>query len=156
MDFGFVNMQRADGLIVQKFYHDEMMAVLPASHPLAKQKVVSLSDLAKEPFILLDEGEHSVPLSAFEERGLSPSIQYKVTDDYTILAMIRQGLGVSIMYRLLLSSCGEGIALRPINELLERTVALAWGDWNTLPIAAKHFIRFISHNPPSLLSQNDK
>ena len=55
VDFGFVNMQRADGLIVQKFYHDEMMAVLPASHPLAKQEVVSLAQLADEPFILLDE-----------------------------------------------------------------------------------------------------
>ena len=152
VDFGFVNMQSADGLIVQKFYHDEMMAVLPASHPLAKQEVVSLAQLADEPFILLDEGEHSVPLSAFEERGLSPNIQYKVTDDYTILAMVRQGLGVSVMYRLLLSSCGEGISIRPINELLERTVALAWADWNTLSIAAKQFIHFISQNLPSALT----
>lgn len=57
-------------------------------------------------------------------------------DDYSILAMIRQGLGVSVLYRLVLAGFGEGLAVRPVEEPLERTVALAWRQWETLPLAA--------------------
>ena len=38
-------------------YHDELVALLPAAHPLAAEEKVTLADLASEPFVLLDEGE---------------------------------------------------------------------------------------------------
>lgn len=152
VDFGFVNMDVTEGLPVRELYRDEMMAVLPADHPLAAHESVSLAQLADEQFILLDEGDRSIPLDAFQRLGIFPNIEYKVYDDYTIFAMVRQKLGVSIMYRLVLSGCGDGIVLRPIREPLKRTVALAWQDWNTLSIAARSFAQFISEHIQSVLS----
>ena len=117
--------------------------MLPPGHPLTGQGRVSLEELAAEPFILLDEGEYSLPLDAFARQGLTPRIEYKVYDDYSILAMIRQGLGVSVLYRLVLAGFGEGLAVRPVEEPLERTVALAWRQWETLPLAARRFAEFV-------------
>ncbi len=151
VDFGFINTGSVSGLTVQELYRDEMMAVLPAGHPLASQQSVSLKQLAKESFILLDEGEHSVPLDAFLKKGLSPDIEYKVYDDYTILAMVKQNLGVSVMYRFVLPGYDDGIEVRPINENPERTIALAWKNWDTMPLAARRFASFIIKHTPEVL-----
>lgn len=156
VDFGFVNARTINGLTVRPLYQDAMMAVFPASHPLAEKNTISLTELKNEPLILLDEGERSVPMDAFQNLGITPTIEYKVYDDYTILAMIRQGLGVSIMYELVLAGFEEGLAIRPVTEKLERSVALAWRNWNTLPIAARKFAEFILEKAPEALSKHLK
>ena len=74
-------------------------------------------------------------------------------DDYSILAMIRQGLGVSVLYRLVLAGFGEGLAVRPVEEPLERTVALAWRQWETLPLAARRFAEFVLRRTSQVLAQ---
>lgn len=152
VDFGFVNSQAVTGLTLKPLCQDTMMAVLPPSHPLARQGSVSLCQLADEPFILLDEGEYSVPMEAFERQGLTPQIEYKVYDDYSILSMVKQGIGVSILYRLVLTGFGQGLAVRPIEETLERTIALAWQNWDILPLAARRFAEFILKYSPAMLA----
>jgi DNA-binding transcriptional LysR family regulator len=152
IDFGFANAQTVTGLTVRPLCRDQMMAVLPLGHPLAQMAAVTLQQLAAEPFILLDEGERSVPMDAFARRGLKPRIEYTVYDDYTILAMVRQGLGVSILYRLVLSGFEQDLILRPVQEPLERTLALVWRNWETLPLAARRFAEFIRRESPVILT----
>jgi len=152
IDFGFANAQTVTGLTVRPLCRDQMMAVLPPGHPLAQVSAVTLQQLAAEPFILLDEGERSVPLDAFARRGLKPRIEYTVYDDYTILAMVRQGLGVSILYRLVLSGFEQDLILRPVQEPLERTLALVWRNWETLPLAARRFAEFIRQESPAIFT----
>lgn len=143
VDFGFVNADAVSGVEMQMLYEDEMMAVLPQGHPFCVYKEVSLTQLAKEPFILLDEGDYSVPLNAFSKQKLSPNIEYKVYDDYSILAMVRQGLGVSVLYQLVLKGYEEGLEIRPIIERPRRKVALAWRSWETMPLSARRFVSFV-------------
>ncbi|MCI2047963.1 MAG: LysR family transcriptional regulator [Faecalibacterium sp.] len=153
VDFGFVSPEAVSGLALAPLYRDEMLAVLPPKHPLAAKSRVTLRELAAEPFILLDEGKMSVVKNAFAGAGLAPHIEYEVYDDYSILAMVRQGLGISILYRLVLAGFGEGVALRPVAEPLERTVALAWKSWDTLPLAARRFAEFIKARAPGIAQQ---
>ena len=151
VDFGFVNPKAVKGLDVRPLYRDRMVAVLPANHPLAEQKHISLWDLAQEPFILLDEGEYSVPLTAFSGVGLEPQIEYTALDDYSILAMVSQGLGVSALYQTVVSGYQEGVVTRPVVENLDRVVAVAWSNWETLPTAARAFVSFIRAELPELI-----
>lgn len=129
-------------------YQDEMLAVLPPNHDLAKYKTISLEQLAKEPFILLDEGQHSVIMHALAKQQLEPQIEYKVYDDYSILAMVQQGLGISAMYSLVLNGFEEGLVIRPITERPKRNVAIAWQNWETMTLASRNFIKFIRENLP--------
>jgi len=152
VDFGFVNAQFATGLRVEPLCDDTMVAVLPAGHPLAGKKSVSLKELTAEPFILLDEGEHSVPLEAFSAAGLRPRIEYRVFDDYSILAMVRQGLGVSLLYRLVLTGYDDRVAVRPLTDALTRTIGLALRSWETLPYGARQFAEFTKKNAALVLA----
>ena len=47
--------------------------------------------------------------------GVKPNIRFTTKDDYAIIAMVEQGLGVSIMPELLLRGRGDGVALRPLD-----------------------------------------
>ena len=146
IDFGFVNSDVVSGINMEFLYRDEMMAVLPKHHKLANLPIISLDQLAKESFILLDEGRHSVIMHAFADYKLEPQIEYKVYDDYSILAMVKQGLGISAMYSLVLNGFEEGLAIRPIKEHPERNVALAWQNWDTMSLASRKFVEFIKEN----------
>lgn len=143
VDFGFVNTDIVTDLETRVLYQDHMLAILPPDHILADLKQIPLERLTREPFILLDEGDYSVPLASFKENNLYPEIVYEVYDDYTILAMVKQGLGVSLVYEMLLAGYHYDLIAKPVAENLKRTVGLAWKNWDTLSYAARTFIKFI-------------
>lgn len=143
VDFGFVNTDAVSGVQTLPLYEARLLAVLPPGHPLAKRKILSLTDLASEPFILVDEGEYSVLLHDFENYGLAPQIEYTVFDDYTILEMVREGLGISAMYERVLAGFDTGLEIRPIREKPVQRVALAWKSRGTMPYAARKFADFV-------------
>jgi hypothetical protein len=120
-----------------------MLAVLPVNHRMAKMDKVTLEELSKEPYILLNEGELSEPLEFFKENGLKPNTQYVVYDDYTIMSMVEEGLGISVLSALVLNRNNRNIAVKSIYPKLERTVSLAYKNKNIMPIAGRYFIDFI-------------
>ena len=143
IDFGFVNQDAVEGLETKLLYEDHMLAVLPQGHPLEQEARLSLRQLSREPLILLDEGEHSVLLDAFRQAGLTPNLAYEVYDDYSILSMVRQGLGISVLYEKVAAGFEQGLSLRPILEAPRRRVALSWLSWETMPYAARRFAEFL-------------
>ncbi|MEH7332436.1 LysR family transcriptional regulator [Neobacillus drentensis] len=143
VDFGFVNPKAVSNLTTIPLKEDEMLAVLPTQHPLAAHPKVSLKELTKDPYILLDEGEFSEPLTIFNQHNFQPNIQYRVYDDYSIMSMIEQGLGISILPKLVLSRCPYQIVTKPISPAVVRTISLAYKDKRVLPIASRYFIDFI-------------
>lgn len=143
IDFGFVNQDAVDDLETRLLYEDHMLAVLPQGHRLEQKPCLTLRDISTEPLILLDEGEHSVLLDAFHSAGLTPNLAYEVYDDYSILSMVRQGLGISVLYEKVVAGFEQGLSLRPIQESPRRRVALSWLSWDTMPYAARRFAEFL-------------
>ncbi|WP_244835137.1 LysR family transcriptional regulator [Clostridium sp. BJN0001] len=144
VDFGFINPSAASkDLTVINLRDDEMLAVLPKEHKLCKKRKITLDDISKEPYILLDEGDISEPLQVFKEKNLSPNIEYKVYDDYTIMSMVENGLGVSILSNLVLKNHHQKIITKSISPKVVRTIGLVYKNKNILPIAGRYFINFI-------------
>lgn len=140
VDFGFVNPKAVSGIETIVLKEGAMLAVLLSGHPLAGQKIIPLDALAKEPFILLEEGHYYEPLEAFKSIGTVPNIKYTIHDDYAIMTMVEAGLGVSILAELVLHRTNYRIALRPTDPPISRTVAIGYKDKTSLPIASKRFI----------------
>lgn len=145
VDLGFTHIDYVGQLQSQVLYQDCLYAVLPSKHPLAKQDNVSLADLAKTELILLDEGENSLTRAAFAKANITPNFAYEIYDDYTILEMIRQDLGASLLYENFLDGLTlDDLTIRHISEKPFRTIVLAWKNWQTLPLAAQEFAKTIS------------
>ena len=143
VDFGFVNPAAAKGLETQTLRTDPFAAVLPKQHPLARKSSVSLKELADEPYLLLEEGCYSEPLEAFRKAGVTPNVRLTMHDDYSILSMVEQGLGYSILAELVLQKTAYDVAVLPVEEPVLRTMALVMKDKRALSAAAKTFMRFI-------------
>lgn len=150
VDFGFVSPSAVTNLKLETITDGEMLAVLPKKHPLAMQKNVRLEELVKEPFILLEEGHYSEPLEAFHAAHLEPDIKYTIHDDFAIMTMVEAGLGVSILAKLMLRRTNYDIACLPIDPPIYRTLAIAYKDKSSLPIASRYFIDYLKKNKNEL------
>lgn len=150
IDFGFINPNADTNLNTKTIKDGEMLAVLPKNHPLAKKKSISLSDLTDEPYILLEEGHYSEPMAAFETAGIIPNIQYTIHDDYAIMMMVEEGLGMSILAELILRRTNYDIVCLPLNPPITRTLAVGYKDWGSLPIASKYFIEYLMEHKNEL------
>lgn len=151
IDFGFVNPKAVKGLETHIIKSGEFLAVFPVGHPLAEKETVSLQDLADEPYLLLEEGAYSEPLDAFQTAGIKPNIRLTIHDDYSIMSMIEQGLGYSILAELVLHRTDYHIVARSVVPPIIRTLALVMKDKNSLPIAAKAFMKYLMQNADILL-----
>lgn len=140
VDFGFVNPRAVKGLETMAVKSGAFRAVVPAGHPLAARKSVTLEDLEGEPFLLLEGGVYSEPEEAFAAAGIVPDVRLRVHDDYSILSMIEQGMGVSILTELVLCKTAYDVAALPIDPPVIRTLAVVTKDRRTLPLAARVFI----------------
>lgn len=136
LDLGFTCTDAIKEVQYEELYYDEMFAFVPQNHVLANYEVLSMEQIAKYPFIQLDEGEYSLPIKTFQNLGLHVQIKHKVYDDFTILAMIRQNLGISILYQNALSDYDD-LCLIPIQENLFRHVGIAYNNYDTLSYAGK-------------------
>lgn len=153
VDFAFINPENFDDIYAEVIYHDSMKAVLWKQHPLSEKKEVHLKDLIHDPLIVLDEGKKSVALEAFKQHDLCPQIAYQVYDDYSILEMVKQKMGISIMYGLVLAGFEDEVCVKQIKEPIERTIALACEDPDVLSYSARRLFRYIQKEVPALLKK---
>ena len=125
VDLGFVTLPAPAGVRVIPLVEDELLAILPKGHPLAAKPQISAAALAREPFIsLLQSSDHDIH-RALDKAGITPCIRYTTKDDYAIIAMVEQGLGVSIVPELLIRGRSQNLEVRPLESRATRTIALA-------------------------------
>ncbi len=128
-----------EGLAREAVLVDELMAVVPQGHPLAAQDRVRLADLAREPFILLERGSDNEISPLFERAGLEPQARLSTWDDYAIMSMVENGLGLSILPGLILTRCPYRIEKRPLDPPVTRELAAVYRP-GLLSTAARAFL----------------
>ena len=144
IDFGFVNpdAESVRGLHTIFVTSGGHKAILHPDHPLAAQPWVTLEQLAKETFLLLEEGCLSEPLEAFRTLGLKPRVELRMHDNFSICSMVEANVGVSILPELALRKMNFRIVQLPTVPPVIRRVSLVMKDPDILPIASRYFIEF--------------
>ena len=143
VDFGFVTPPAVTDLETIIMKDGEMLAILPKNHPLADRTSIKVDEISGDPYILMEEGHFSEPLNAFEAAGLKPNIKYTIHDDYAVMTMVEAGLGVSILAELVLQRTNFDIAKIPLDPPIYRTLAIAYKDRHSLPVASQYFIKYL-------------
>ena len=129
VDFGFLPyppQEPREDLAREVVATDELMAVVPQGHELAAREAISLDELAAEPFILLERGSDNEISPLFETAGLSPTVCLSTWDDYAIMSMVENDLGVSILPNLILTRCPYRIERRPLDPPVTRDLAAVY------------------------------
>ena len=118
---------------------DELMAVVPANSSLATAEAVSLADLADERFILLERGSDDEITPLFRRAGLAVRSKLSTWDDYAIMAMVEDGLGVSVLPALILRRCQFDVAVRPLEGRPHRQINAIYRTVDVSLAAARFF-----------------
>ncbi len=142
VDLGFITLPTSLRCECIPLREDPLLAVLPEDHPLAEREVCPVREVAEEPFITLLETSDNDSRRALEAAGVRPNVRFTTKDDYAIIAMVRQGLGVSIMPKLLLEGQLDGVAVRPLSPPSSRTLALAVAAGGRAGPATRRFADF--------------
>ncbi|MEC3919169.1 LysR family transcriptional regulator [Nocardia sp. CDC160] len=114
------------GLVTRPLATDRMLAVLPGGHQLSRCHSVPIIDLAGYPFIMSTGGCEPLITALARAAGVSLKCHYRVRDINSILAMVAEGLGVSIVPELSLPAHRVGVHAIPLDPVAERTIQLAW------------------------------
>ncbi|MBF6208304.1 LysR family transcriptional regulator [Nocardia asteroides] len=113
------------GLTAWPFAVDRMLAVVPGGHELGDCHSVSMAQLARHPFIMSAGGCEPLITSLARAAGANLKCHYRVRDINTILAMVAEGLGVSIAPELSLPAHHTGVHTIPLDPTADRIIFLA-------------------------------
>lgn len=144
VDCGFLRLPAHAQLQTTFLARDRLLAVLPEGHALAGRERVPLALLAEEPFLLLQKGANDEILQMFRKQGLTPDVRFTTWDDYAIMSMAENGLGVSILPELILRRCPYRIALRELDPPEWRDIGVAVRSQDDLPLAVERFLGYVS------------
>ncbi len=103
LELGVVGARFADPkLAYEKLTEDELVLVVPPSHPWAKRGAVAVEELAGEPFVIREQGSGSRKMmeEALEKAGLPPGslrVALEMDNDEAIRQAVKAGAGIAIM-----------------------------------------------------------
>lgn len=126
---------------------EELLAILPEHHPLAKEESIELSQLKDEEFVLFSPGFSLRPIvvNACLSAGFKPKIAFEGDEVETIRGLVAAGMGVSLLPEMALAGSGVMMPAKvPVSDPpVSRTIGLIHRAGQKLPNVAEMFRRFL-------------
>ena len=115
-------------LATAKVMSEPLVAALPAGHPLADAKTVSIRSLDQEPFIMYSAHGaryfHDVLTGLFAEHGVQPRYVQHLVQIHSMLALVRAGVGVTMVPKSAEALGYQGVVLKPLSAPRQRSIEL--------------------------------
>ena len=145
VDLGFLRLPTLPGFDTISLEKDKLMVIMAETHPLTACELVPVAELCKYPFMLLEKGAKAEVSEIFERAGLEPNVFFTTWDDYAIMSMVENGLGISILPQLILKRVPYRIISKEIDVPAFRQIGLALRDKETASEAVKRFLGYLSY-----------
>lgn len=150
VDVGFVTMPSPVDCECIPLMEDRLLAILPRHSRFESYPKFPLVECETEPFISLLESSDHDARRALEAAGVRPNVRFYTKDDYAVIAMVEQGLGVSIMPELLLKGRNYDLQILPLIPEARRTIGLAVAAGSKAGPATRRFadyvVRYVTAN----------
>jgi DNA-binding transcriptional LysR family regulator len=145
VDFGFVRLPTKAELETIFLEQDRLLVVIPENHSLANCEKFPINDLLNSPFMLLEKGAKAEISEIFEMHHISPQVNFTTWDDYAIMSMVENGLGISILPELILQRIPHKIIAKELEVPAFRNIGIATREQKSLSLASKKFLEYLSY-----------
>ena len=143
VDVGFVALPAGVDCECIPLMEDRLLAILPLHSRFENYPKFPLVECETEPFIsLLQSSDHDAR-RALEAAGVKPNVRFYTKDDYAVIAMVEQGLGISIMPELLLKGRHDALQILPLIPEAKRTIGLAIAAGQRAGPATRRFADYV-------------
>ncbi|HQC36080.1 MAG TPA: LysR family transcriptional regulator [Bacillota bacterium] len=116
IDCGILDMAHAGEVDMSFLFRDRLVAVLPEDHPLAGADQFPLHRIEEENFIILREFQDFEMTRFLEKTHVHLGYSYEVNSDFTLLSMVENGLGVSIVHETMLHPPRFNVVALPLDQ----------------------------------------
>jgi DNA-binding transcriptional LysR family regulator len=128
------------GIETTTLMRDELRAIVPASSPLGRRRQLSIRDRANEPLVMSRYTSEQLR-AAYARHRLTPRVRFEVQDLGTLINMVREGLGFSIVPRIAFPAPLPGVTVVPVTPRIHRELGLAIRDQDHAAPALRAFVR---------------
>ena len=136
---------------------DELLAALPANHPLCDQNRISAASLDCEDLILLEGGhclrDHALAACSLSPRRAEREESFSATSLATLVQMVSSGLGVSFLPAMAVEAGltnSSQITVRPLaSDHASRQIVVAWRAGSTRAAEGRLLAEVFAAAPPS-------
>ncbi len=115
-------------LATKRVVAEPLLAAIPRKHPLATAETVSIKDFDDQPFVMYSPYEsryfHDLLVALFARADVLPRYVQHLSQIHSILAMVRAGLGVSIVPAAAAGFKIADVRLRPLRLRTQAPVEL--------------------------------
>ena len=121
---------------------EEIVAAIPEDHPLASASAFPIKACEKDDFILGSWGDEKEILEIFRKYKIHPDIKYTTYDTPATLAMVRMGLGISLVNELSARFWNEHLVNLPLDPPVSVTFGIIVNSREHMTNAAKKFMEY--------------
>lgn len=133
--------QRPPGLEYLAVHTEPLCAVVPSDHRLAQSDEIAVSDLAAEPFITFPATTapalHELVIGCCHEHGFEPRIRLETHLQQTIVNLVAEGLGVSLVPQSMSKMQLSGAKFLPVSATRMVEQGVIWAADNDNPCLAR-------------------
>lgn len=144
VDIGFLSERPGQKFESVPLMEDEILAILPMDHPLAHCGAFPLKAFGDEQFIVsrheYDADSYHVLESYRAAYGKIPRVKFTSSDSCSIISMVENGLGVSVLPQLMLFTPAPVVAARRIDPSFSRKLIMGVKSLKEISPAAARFM----------------
>jgi len=145
LDLGLVHTDRLPpALDGRPLYSEPFLACLPAEHTLARLQQIPLAALSDQPFILFSRkgspDYHARIVDICRQHGFYPRLQHEGRHWLSVVSLVAQGLGVSIVPAAFQRAGVQGAVFRRLQEAIEPSAVFAAWRRDTEAVLRERFL----------------
>lgn len=123
-DFAIAVQHDAPDLEMIPLARDRLVALVRLDDPLAQAGTADAATLSQRDFILTKGGSEPLVRAWFARTGHEPSVRHCIQQITSILAMVRAGMGVSMVAEMAVPETHAGVAVIPLTPEQPRVICL--------------------------------
>ena len=141
-DIGFFSYQEGMPYEWIPLAEDPMLALLPKDHPLAGAEAYPLKECANNRFIMPALGCDDDVTALFAKNGIVPNVQFTTLESFSVMSMVEQGLGMSVMNELITEKRICDVVKLPIDPPSQITLGIALHSKADISPAVRMFLKY--------------
>ncbi|TKI26155.1 LysR family transcriptional regulator [Bacillus pumilus] len=142
VDVGFLTQPSREFETVPLF-QDELVVLMQEEHRFNTKKVIEVDSLHDESFIMPKAGCDLLIKKLLKERGVKPQVLFEIGDNNTLISMVQEGLGVTIIPTLILPPQMSHTKVIPLETSVYREINLAFKSFKAASPSAKRWIEVV-------------
>ncbi len=139
IDFGFMRAPAPESFVEHILVQEKFLAIFPPKRE-DLPTVFPTEALKDEDYLLRPDTLDGELGRVLKQSGYRPAITYAYKDDYAIMALVEEGLGMTILPELLIKGAPYHIQTREISPPIYRNISLCYPRQQSLSEAAEQFV----------------